>query len=241
VTMRLSDRSLIATETTQWSARVTPANSIDDCGRSGAYPSASLDNTSQCDPAVPISRVDHRSLTEIWGATVERTVRRQDGGPHMCGRNAEERVSNIVNLRAPGFFRQHAIDTWESEGGGLVSAPGGGLASAFAGRDFGRTALAGNAGLRASSDAGWSANDAQRDAPKNNGALDPTLAFPSAGEDDQILRCLGTAVIMRWNTIPRKLQRDLFDNASSMGELLQADALKGRIARFLHKHKDDAG
>ena len=151
-------------------------------------------------------------------------------------------MSNIVGLRAPGVSgQQHATDNWESEGGGLVNAPGGGLASAHAALDAGRTALADNAGWRASNNAGWWANDRQRDAPKNNGALGPTFAFPSAGEDDQILRCLGAAVIMRWNTIPTKLQRELFDNASSMGDLLQADALKGQLARFLHKHKDDAG
>jgi hypothetical protein len=60
-------------------------------------------------------------------------------------------------------------------------------------------------------------------------------------KEDRILRCLGAAVIMRWNTIPTKLQRELFDNASSVGELLQVGALKGQIARFLHKHKDDTG
>jgi len=46
---------------------------------------------------------------------------------------------------------------------------------------------------------------------------------------------------MRWNTLPTKLQRELFDNASSVGDLLQAGALKGQIARFLHKRKDDDG
>jgi hypothetical protein len=63
----------------------------------------------------------------------------------------------------------------------------------------------------------------------------PTLAE----EEERILRCLGAALIMQWNTLPTKLQKELFDNASSMGDLLQTDALKGQIARFLHKHKDD--
>jgi hypothetical protein len=58
-----------------------------------------------------------------------------------------------------------------------------------------------------------------------------------AGEEEQVLRCLGAAVIMQWNTLPKKLQRELFDNASSMGELLETKALRGNIARFLHKHK----
>jgi hypothetical protein len=45
---------------------------------------------------------------------------------------------------------------------------------------------------------------------------------------------------MQWSTIPQKLQRELFDNAGSMGQLLQTSTLRGQIARFLHKHKDDA-
>jgi hypothetical protein len=58
-------------------------------------------------------------------------------------------------------------------------------------------------------------------------------------EEELILRCLGAAVIMQWNSIPRKLQRELFDNAGAMGDLLDTEALRGKVARFLHKHKDD--
>jgi hypothetical protein len=60
-----------------------------------------------------------------------------------------------------------------------------------------------------------------------------------SAEEEHILRCLGAAVIMQWSSIPKKLQRELFDNASSMGELPGTKALRGKIARFLHKHKDD--
>ena len=60
-----------------------------------------------------------------------------------------------------------------------------------------------------------------------------------AVEEERVLRCLGAAVIMQWNTLPAKLQRELFDTAGSMGELLDTAALRGQIARFLHKHKDD--
>jgi hypothetical protein len=60
-----------------------------------------------------------------------------------------------------------------------------------------------------------------------------------AAEEERILRCLGAALIMQWNTLPTKLQRDLFDNAGAMGELLNTSALRGQIARFLHKHKND--
>ena len=61
-----------------------------------------------------------------------------------------------------------------------------------------------------------------------------------AEEEERILRCLGAAVIMHWNTLPTKLQRELFDHASSMGDLLRTGALRAKIARFLHTHKDDA-
>jgi hypothetical protein len=68
-------------------------------------------------------------------------------------------------------------------------------------------------------------------------AFDETLA----DEEERILRCLGAALIMQWNTLPTKLQRELFDNAGAMGELLNTSALRGQIARFLHKHKNDDG
>lgn len=61
-----------------------------------------------------------------------------------------------------------------------------------------------------------------------------------AAEEEHVLRCLGASVIMQWNTIPAKLQRELFDTAGSMGELMATAELRGQIARFLHKHKDDA-
>ena len=57
--------------------------------------------------------------------------------------------------------------------------------------------------------------------------------------EEHILRCLGAAVIMLWNTIPRKLQRELFDTAGSLGDVQQTTVLRGQIARFLHDHKDE--
>ncbi len=44
---------------------------------------------------------------------------------------------------------------------------------------------------------------------------------------------------MQWNTLPKKLQKELFEKASSKGDLPQTAALRGQLARFLHKHKDD--
>jgi hypothetical protein len=70
--------------------------------------------------------------------------------------------------------------------------------------------------------------------------VDKTLDRKAVAEiGEHILRCLGAAVIMQWNTIPKKLQRELFDAAGSLGDVLQTAALRGQIARFLHDHKDD--
>ena len=57
--------------------------------------------------------------------------------------------------------------------------------------------------------------------------------------EDQVLRCLGAALIMQWKTLPAKLQRELFDNAGDMGELLDTSGLRGQIALFLHTHKKE--
>ena len=58
-------------------------------------------------------------------------------------------------------------------------------------------------------------------------------------EDKKILECLGAAVIMRWGTLPTKIQRELFERTTSLADLAQTAPPKGQIARFLHNHKDD--
>src|SRR5580704_16735240 len=62
-----------------------------------------------------------------------------------------------------------------------------------------------------------------------------------AVEEEYVLRCLGAVLIMQWNTLPTTLQREVFDTAGSVGKLLETAALRGQIARFLHKHKNDYG
>ena len=57
-------------------------------------------------------------------------------------------------------------------------------------------------------------------------------------EKEKILECLGVALIMRWGT-PTKIQRELFEHATSLADLAQTAPPKGQIARFLHNHKDD--
>ena len=83
----------------------------------------------------------------------------------------------------------------------------------------------------------WPAHDSEKARlPRRRGRRNGTGL---AEDEEQILRCLGAALIMQWNTLPTKLQRELFDRASTISDLLQTAPLKGQIARFLHNHKDD--
>ena len=59
-------------------------------------------------------------------------------------------------------------------------------------------------------------------------------SFLLAEKEEHMLRCLGAALIMQWGTLPQKLQRELFDNAGAMGDLVDTASLRGQIARFLH-------
>ena len=91
----------------------------------------------------------------------------------------------------------------------------------------------------------WLANNfdkivhSQGTPPEEGAAGKPVADAPVAEIEERILRCLGAAVILQWNTIPTKLQRELFDTAGSMGDVMKSAALRGQIARFLHKHKDE--
>jgi hypothetical protein len=58
-------------------------------------------------------------------------------------------------------------------------------------------------------------------------------------EQRNILRSLGGAVILNWNTIPTKLQRALFEAASTI-QGAEAAPLREVLAQFLHDHKNDA-
>jgi hypothetical protein len=70
---------------------------------------------------------------------------------------------------------------------------------------------------------------------------DRTRGAALAAEEEHVLRCLAAAVIMQWNTLPTSLQREIFDTAGSVDKVLETASLRGQIARFLHKHKDEAG
>ena len=75
--------------------------------------------------------------------------------------------------------------------------------------------------------------------PQDGSAGKPAARATGPEAEEHILRCLGAAVILQWNTIPTKLQRELFDTAGSMGDVLKSVALRAQIARFLHTHKDE--
>lgn len=55
----------------------------------------------------------------------------------------------------------------------------------------------------------------------------------------QILQCLGAALVVEWNELPTGVKRTLFKLASAENYADWANELPGRIARFLHEHKDD--
>jgi hypothetical protein len=66
---------------------------------------------------------------------------------------------------------------------------------------------------------------------------DPKGSASFAAEEEHILRHLGAAVIMHWSSLPKKLQRQLFDAAGATGDLSRTKTLRTQLARFLHKHK----
>jgi hypothetical protein len=79
------------------------------------------------------------------------------------------------------------------------------------------------------------------DSAVNAAEHDRARGLALAAEEEYVLRCLGAAIIMQWNALPKSMQREIFDTAASVGELLDTAALRGQIARFLHKHKNGAG
>ncbi len=66
------------------------------------------------------------------------------------------------------------------------------------------------------------------------------LAVSADVDHSAILQNLGAAVMMRWNDLPREIQRDLFEAATEMDEPSAAtETIRQQIAVFLHQHKND--
>jgi hypothetical protein len=84
------------------------------------------------------------------------------------------------------------------------------------------------------------ADDAQWLEDNHPGSRSPARIASSSTssqlKDEHILRCLGAALIMQWNTVPKKLQRELFERAGAMDDLSEANTMRGQISKFLRKH-----
>lgn len=59
-----------------------------------------------------------------------------------------------------------------------------------------------------------------------------------AAEELRILQALGASVLLNWGTLPTATRKALFDGAVESGHPGDRAAVKERIARFLHEHKD---
>jgi hypothetical protein len=77
----------------------------------------------------------------------------------------------------------------------------------------------------------WMASSFEKTMPAMVHDLNEGTAL--AEEEDQMLGCLGAAVMMRWDTLPTKIQRELFECATSIGDLRQTAPIEGQLARFL--------
>ncbi len=59
---------------------------------------------------------------------------------------------------------------------------------------------------------------------------------PMTAEEEEILACLGAAVVAEWNSLPRDVQRRIFERASVLGEPIARFGLRQELATFLHDH-----
>jgi hypothetical protein len=92
-----------------------------------------------------------------------------------------------------------SIARWDDEGGASMSAQS-------------------NTGVRVSKDV---RSKRTADATEN------LKVYQAPTEDEKILGCLGAAVIMRWGTLPTKIQRELFEHATSLADLAQPSSAEG--------------
>ena len=96
----------------------------------------------------------------------------------------------------------------------------------------------GGASMSARSNTGVRVSKGLRSKRMAEATADPKVDQAPAA-DKKILECLGAAVIVRWGTLPTKIQRELFEHATSLADLAQTAPPKDQIARFLHNHRDD--
>lgn len=60
---------------------------------------------------------------------------------------------------------------------------------------------------------------------------------PLSADEEQILACLGAALVAVWDDAPRDFQRLVFERASELGEP-NAPGLRQELALFLHDHHE---
>ena len=61
---------------------------------------------------------------------------------------------------------------------------------------------------------------------------------PLEQEDEEMLACLGAAVIAHWSRLPRDAQRQLFETALQAARTLTGEDLRLHLALVLHAHHD---
>lgn len=80
------------------------------------------------------------------------------------------------------------------------------------------------------------AENRSKQRPHRQGGGQPADQVP---EEERILPCLGAAVVVDWDNLPKQVQSDLSALAATMRERLQTTALRAQIARFLREREDD--
>ncbi|SRR6266540_119012 len=63
----------------------------------------------------------------------------------------------------------------------------------------------------------WMVSGFEKTIPASPEQLNSRKAL--AAEEEQMLSCLGAAVIMRWGTLPAKIRRELFECATSIRDV----------------------
>ena len=81
-----------------------------------------------------------------------------------------------------------------------------------------------------------SAENRSKQRPRRQGGGQPA---DQVAEEERILLCLGAAVIVDWDNLPKQVQSELSALAATMRERLQTTALRAQIARFLREREDD--
>jgi hypothetical protein len=81
-----------------------------------------------------------------------------------------------------------------------------------------------------------SADNRSKQRPRRQGGDQPA---DQVAEEERILLCLGAAVVVDWDNLPKQVQSELSALAATMRERLQTTALRAQIAHFLRERQDD--